>query len=149
MKSIETFKGLSLNIFSEKNINNGFPRADASFLCTALGGDIITKTLRACVGCRSEFVIASPKNFSKDFAYRLLVLNNRFPECRYVIALNRTVLWTPSSTLGLLLSGRYRNNSANKVSSVSQGRFHDFFQGVAEISSGGGENLPGALFGST
>ena len=24
-----------------------------------------------------------------------------------------------------------------------QGRFQDFFQGVAEISSGGGENLPG------
>ena len=26
---------------------------------------------------------------------------------------------------------------------VNQGRFYDFFQGVAEISSGGGENLPG------
>ena len=26
---------------------------------------------------------------------------------------------------------------------VIQGRFQDFFQGVAEISSGGGENLPG------
>ena len=25
---------------------------------------------------------------------------------------------------------------------VSQGLFQDFFQGVAEISSGGGENLP-------
>ena len=26
---------------------------------------------------------------------------------------------------------------------ILQGRFQDFFQGVAEISSGGGENLPG------
>ena len=26
---------------------------------------------------------------------------------------------------------------------TDQGRFQDFFQGVAEISSGGGENLPG------
>ena len=36
-----------------------------------------------------------------------------------------------------------QNESELQRHNYRQGRFQDFFQGVAETSSGGGENLPG------
>ena len=48
----------------------------------------------------------------------------------------------PVPIIGTIVSMRWPSSDHWNYIVKMQGQFQDFFQGVAEISSGGGENLP-------